>query len=390
MAESQILDLHGYTRERAIEKLTFFLDQIRHKHLHSISNSSTYLPPSMPVTIITGSGKHSQSGPVLRHAVEKTLTKRQMVFRLNHGKGSFIVDAFSGIELRLRRGHGDMYDDDDALCPKDTKVVIKRRTGLTGGQNDIKLVNRPKNTLLVTTTPSTSSLALTLTQSRNTSSSYYANESSPTTTNTCMNTTNEPVHGVPVLEIISMPTPSEALQDEEQLQDAKQLSEKEASRQLSLETKETNKLQKATEDSIRVHREVEKERKILSEILELSKKEEEQQRLQGMMSEEEMIEQALKLSQQMEKDESEQERLELERVLELSQKEKGEGGLTNVVEEEEDLMLMEALNQSKALAMDVDTNSTTSKSYTGDSSSDVDAEFERQLKIVLEESARTV
>jgi len=51
------------------------------------------------VNVITGSGSHGQDGPVLRNAVQKLLEKRCMTYSINQGRGSFTVDATSGIIL---------------------------------------------------------------------------------------------------------------------------------------------------------------------------------------------------------------------------------------------------------------------------------------------------
>ena len=90
------LDLHGETKEKAIAKLTSFLDTIRHKHKHKWRQTQQQ---QFMVTIITGSGSHGFDGPVLRNAVQKTLNKREMNYDLTHGKGAFEVDALSGIDL---------------------------------------------------------------------------------------------------------------------------------------------------------------------------------------------------------------------------------------------------------------------------------------------------
>lgn len=381
LAESQILDLHGNTKEKAIQKLTFFLDQIRHKHLHSLhapasSKRLTYLP----VSIITGSGKHSQNGPVLRTAVQKTLTKRQMTFRFGAGKGSFLVDALSGIELRERRGHGDPSadttdEDYDSRCAKDSKVLVKRQrdrigVGFIGGpQHDVRLVNRPNNTLL--TRPHQPVPAPKPAPAPKASiSAVHSDRDDEATTNL-----NEEIDG-----ILSMPTPSEAKWEEEQIKDAKQLSEKEASLQYSLETKESKILQKATEDSVHSHREIEEERKKLQDILEMSKREEEH----NQKSEEEMIEEALKLSTQDNLKytyDSEDERLQLEKVLAMSRNCKQDDE-----DEDEDLLLLEALKESRALA---NNESARTISRNESTSFSMDNEFERQLKIAMNESNHT-
>lgn len=90
------LDLHGFRKSPAIRTLTDFLEQ-----------------HSGEVEVITGSGQHSQDGPVLRTAVEHLLKKRDMTFeRLT--AGSFRVDADSGHELH----------DFEPTC---TKVVLAEK-----------------------------------------------------------------------------------------------------------------------------------------------------------------------------------------------------------------------------------------------------------------------
>mmetsp|Transcript_124794 Transcript_124794/g.186421 ORF Transcript_124794/g.186421 Transcript_124794/m.186421 type:complete len:241 (+) Transcript_124794:268-990(+) len=66
------------------------------------------------VLVITGSGAHSQNGPIIRSAVLALLEKRKMIFTLNPGKGSFSVKANSGFKLY-------------APClPSDTKVIVQQ------------------------------------------------------------------------------------------------------------------------------------------------------------------------------------------------------------------------------------------------------------------------
>jgi DNA-nicking Smr family endonuclease len=77
------LDLHGRTREAAIREVTQVLD--------------THGEASW-VHIITGSGAHSPSGPVLRHAVEAVLKGRKMEYRRT-SPGSFLVNAASGVPV---------------------------------------------------------------------------------------------------------------------------------------------------------------------------------------------------------------------------------------------------------------------------------------------------
>jgi hypothetical protein len=100
------IDLHGYTKSLGIYALTFFLDQTIKKH----KGRAGHLP--VWVLVITGSGAHSHDGPVLRYIVQALLEKRCMAYTLNHGKGSFTVNANSGHVL---------YSPD---LPTDTKVLV--------------------------------------------------------------------------------------------------------------------------------------------------------------------------------------------------------------------------------------------------------------------------
>lgn len=100
--DKPFIDLHGYTQSEGVSSLTSFLDKVTRRRKGDVW-----------VTVVTGSGAHSQNGPVLRAAVERLLQKRQMVYTINRGKGSFTVNANTGIVF---------YPPES---PKDTKVVVK-------------------------------------------------------------------------------------------------------------------------------------------------------------------------------------------------------------------------------------------------------------------------
>ena len=85
------LDLHGKTREKAILSLTMFLSDCIRKY--KTDKNEVW------VRIVTGCGKHSRYGPVLRKAVQTTLSKREMTFVMDKWKGSFLVRADSGNPL---------------------------------------------------------------------------------------------------------------------------------------------------------------------------------------------------------------------------------------------------------------------------------------------------
>lgn len=82
------LDLHGCRKDQAIRELTNFLEEM-----------SKHPGNECWVKIITGSGSHSQEGPVLRSKVSELLLKRDIDFALNRGRGSFTVNAKSGFVL---------------------------------------------------------------------------------------------------------------------------------------------------------------------------------------------------------------------------------------------------------------------------------------------------
>lgn len=88
------LDLHGFRREVAIRAVTDFLDQ-QTRPTMTETNQKNNNQNLLLVSIITGSGSHSQAGPVLRSAVESLLQRRRMEF-VRDTPGSFLVNAQSG------------------------------------------------------------------------------------------------------------------------------------------------------------------------------------------------------------------------------------------------------------------------------------------------------
>ena len=90
------IDLHGCKKSDAISRLTSFMEEltIQHKKKHKQRKSG-----EVWVLVITGSGAHSQHGPILRTAVQSLFEKRNMTFFLNKGKGAFTVNVNSGYKL---------------------------------------------------------------------------------------------------------------------------------------------------------------------------------------------------------------------------------------------------------------------------------------------------
>mmetsp|Transcript_28385 Transcript_28385/g.31398 ORF Transcript_28385/g.31398 Transcript_28385/m.31398 type:complete len:303 (+) Transcript_28385:49-957(+) len=115
------LDLHGFRRDRAIREVTDFLDRV-----------SKSVDEQCWVIIITGSGAHSHGeGPILRTAVQVLLQKREMTFFLNRGRGSFTVDAKSGLILYKK------------VREEDTKVQVVK--GTEGG-----IIHNPRSVVAAT------------------------------------------------------------------------------------------------------------------------------------------------------------------------------------------------------------------------------------------------
>ena len=230
-----------------------------------------------------------------------------MNFQLNPNKGSFCVDALSGIDLVSREN----------IRKIDTKVIVVS-TGGGDGQN-VQLVNRE-------TTSSMEAVRLNHLTLSNTDSS----------SNSVMDDISNDA---------SLLTPSEVAKDDEQIQMAKTFSQVEAAKEQSIKVKEQNELDKAVHHSIKLTKEMEEEeRELLKEAMELSK----QHHVQSNEDEEEMIQHVLAMSEKAELERNEQEYAEFQAVLALSQHEK------ESIEEDDDILMMEILEHSKLEQMDFD------------------------------------
>lgn len=300
MDKSKTIDLHGFTKIQAIERTTFFLDQIRHKHRNRNYTKTTVSGP-LTVTIITGSGKHSTDGPVLRDAIQKLLQKRQMSFQLNHGKGSFTVDALSGIDL---------YNPD--LFKSDTKVLVKH----SSDNNNVQLVNRDTSKTYRTEHLNSFSRM----------SSKLSSNSSEDQEDKLQNSDH-------------LPTPAELARDEKELEEALKLSQSEASKHQSLKDKEKQAMEQALQDSLNMEKEMEEEERIMKEIMELSKNEENV----AFQKDEELMKQVMQLSMDHEREAALREEEELKAVLAQSMNESPGNGVV----EEDDILFHEALKLSQ-------------------------------------------
>lgn len=109
-ANYSTLDLHGYRRDAAIVAVTNFLGLQRRQVERQTRSCGNCTSPW--VTIITGTGSHSPTGPVLRREVASLLARRQFDF-LQNTPGSFWVHATSG-EVWYSQQHS----------PVSTKLIV--------------------------------------------------------------------------------------------------------------------------------------------------------------------------------------------------------------------------------------------------------------------------
>jgi hypothetical protein len=266
-APEHVLDLHNHTKLQAIEKLTRFLDQLRHPYSSSHSTTNTTnTPPLLPVTVITGSGKHSSHGPVIRQAVQSLFERRQMNFHLNRGRGSFWVDALSGIDLQDR----------DRMRREGTKILLVPNEPADG----VDVVHQERKRVDVV--------------------------------------------GDDVLSRGVFPIPRDVVEDDEVMERVKRVSHSESVRMRSLMMEEEKKVKKALEESRKMMEkeevEVDQEEEEFQKVLRLSKWQHEKEQQDNKTQDETMWKQAMELSLKVEQETEEMERIELEKVLALSKK----------------------------------------------------------------------
>lgn len=278
------LDLHGYTKEKAVSTTTWFLDDAMKKA--KIRKESPVF-----VTIITGTGKHSHCGPVLRNAIKALLEKRQMNFKLNHGKGSFTVDVTSGHQLFLDHQHR-----------FDSKVVL---TSDPPHQLPIGYGSNDKSSMI-------GSLA-----------TVVSGTSTTTRRNIIKDNNNNNNNEEASLFIHdNSPLPSEVSADDALFQHVKQVSSSEAAKIQSLKDREKNELEKA---------------KTLSLV-------EDNKTTQNFCSQQ--LEEALRLSQMEQKSIVKEENELLEKALLLSSEQSDHNN--NWSHENEDEMIKKALALSSS------------------------------------------
>lgn len=324
------IDLHGLTRDDAIATVANFLNAQRASSVKQECNSP-YSP--VPVVIITGSGKHSHSGPVLRPVIEKYLQKREMNYVLNKGKGSFTVDCTSGIDL--------YFDNNQNVC---TKVIIASHDEISK-RSDRQSNNWSSTVRLNMKTPTNSSILETRLKYKKP-------------------TTNNNYHG----HIATKSDQEYATQDVEEPQ-IRELLE-----QSKLEHEERLCIQKMTDSEL--DEAIEKSELFIASSVDISQKRNETRFLTHLeqerqkRNEEEQLSAIIKLSQQMEerrKKEIEREEIALQRILQISQQE-----VVSSAQQEDELL-------SRAIALSLHDTS---------SNNDLDEEEEKMIQEALALSIR--
>lgn len=283
------IDLHGLTRDDAISTVANFLNAQRSSSSVKQESNSSYSP--VPAVIITGSGKHSHSGPVLRTAIEKYLQKREMNYVINKGKGSFTVDCASGIDL--------YFDKNQKVC---TKVI------LASYDDTIKSGDQVSNNW-------SSSVRLNMKHATNTSSMFET-----TRLKYKKSTMNRNDRGSFSIETDRS--------QESTTQDVEESQIRELVEQSKLEHEERLCIQKMTDSDL--DEAIEKSELFLASTVDLAQKRNETRYLSHLekerqrRNEEEQLSAIIKLSQQMEErrqKESEREEIALQRILQLSEQE---------------------------------------------------------------------
>lgn len=137
-----VLDLHGFVRLDAVQRLVEFLDAHQRRGLrHSITSASSinnnpdnnnYNNNSTIVQVITGTGCHSNAtnGPVLKPAVESFLLRHAFCYRYAHG--CFAIHVASGV-LQVNSNSPNKFNSSNNV---DTKVVVLPAATTTNYNNN--------------------------------------------------------------------------------------------------------------------------------------------------------------------------------------------------------------------------------------------------------------
>eukprot|EP00957_Ditylum_brightwellii_P171929 13089601-Ditylum_brightwellii.AAC.1 len=292
------IDLHGMNERVAISSLSRFFEQCRKTYdqkqrqllhdktprRHKTNNNNRW------ALVITGSGAHSMSGPVLRTAVQSILNRRQMTYSMNKGRGSFTVDIASGFDL---------YSS-DVDCVDSKVVVVGQDDPCTLPLRKQKLPTATQST--VTSAPTPNPL----------SSSFN-------------------------------PLPTEIAKHEAHVRQIKQLSSNEYNTNRAMKQKDVKLYNLALEESVALADEVQslsqKEEDELNQILQLSTLEE-----QKKSKEEKELERILELSKLDCTKEEDEEDEEVKQALLLSLQQQEEQEETQKEKEEEE-MLKKAMEQ---------------------------------------------
>mmetsp|Transcript_752 Transcript_752/g.1394 ORF Transcript_752/g.1394 Transcript_752/m.1394 type:complete len:378 (-) Transcript_752:758-1891(-) len=281
------IDLHGYKRDEGIAAVTAFVES---------SQRHQFPPPSTTtdawICIITGSGHHSPSGPVLRDAVQSLLNKREMEYTLQRGKGSFLVNVHSGHALVAAPAM--------AKCTKIQIVNNNNNNTNNNPHSDVKLVNR--SAMRSSSTNATRSIETTTT----TTTSVAAPKPAEVAADDVL---VERVKQESHRQFIALQKRSDEMQLKQALMASKREIEQQAQREQECLLAAILKQSQQEEELLHAQ-----EQERLEEILRHSREEEE--RMQRL--EQEQLNEILRISQQQQEEENSQDEL-LERVFSLSQ-----------------------------------------------------------------------
>ena len=331
------LDLHGYTKEKAIRSLTDFLERSAQKQQQRKSSF---------VRIITGTGSHSgaMGGPVLKQAVHKLLIKRDMEFSYTKKHGLFLVNVHSGLVLKQN--------------PTAQELHLATASG-SGASNNMVQVDSLSQDTKVRIMPRDDEAARLLPNQKKRNKKQgnqgiamgYADASGAHNTTVRRHSNSSNHSGTFATASIrdTSPLPSEIAADEQQLCQAKSQSLKDTSKQKS---------------------ERDKEKHELNQILHKTQQEAQEEQRQ----EEEILRRAMALSEQQAteaKNSSNEEEEELARILALSLHDSQQSFIHDNKEDEELQRMLSQSNLEQTLQQQEE-----------------EAELERILKLSLMEDAK--
>lgn len=342
------LDLHGYRKENAIRALVTFLEQhrpggqVRTKAIANTTNCRTTVSPrtrtndkksegttmkntgaSATVQVITGVGKHSARGPILRDAVKAYLQRHHYIYQWF--QGYFLIQSGTGQFTYQRQ----ISDEDTKLILTDQAEVQQYRIQRTRISTLRTRIKAPM-------------------------SDHSAREASDTTSRgTKVHTENNSSHDQPTENLLSLsfgPSIRQMVQEEVLMKRGKEESIQEFKQEQQLVLEEQRTLASVQEISHKQHiQEIQQHDEMLQQVI--LESEQEQYRLE--LEEEEMIQRAIQAENDMLLLQQQNEDEILQQVLELSAQDwpcnydKNDNDTNDQIDSKEDLLLLQALELSK-------------------------------------------